>query len=145
MRKIGTLGFITLYIHFLGSKCLTNATIHTFSSDNLVRKRYMQWLYLKVDILQCVNLRYFGLTVDDEWNITFITHDTWVMVATPVAQALGWITSENKIRHSKLSGLKILFKRQSYIGERTVCTTAKFFDHTFRYIPYTFKCFSLSL
>lgn len=70
--------------------------------------RYQTALDIVEGMLQCVNLKYFDLTVDDEWNIAFKTHDTWVMVATPVAQALGWITSENKIRHSELSGLKIL-------------------------------------
>ncbi len=68
--------------------------------------RYQTALDIVEGILQCANLKYFDLTVDDEWNITFKTQDTWVMVATPVAQALGWITSENKIRQSELSGLK---------------------------------------
>ena len=55
----------------------------------LPKGRYQTALDIVEGILQCVNLKYFDLTVDDEWNITFKTHDTWVMVATPVAQALG--------------------------------------------------------
>ena len=45
--------------------------------------------------------------MDDECKATFTTHDIWIMIATPVAQGLGWITSENKIHQSDLLGLKI--------------------------------------
>ena len=47
------------------------------------------------------------IAVDDEWNITFTTQDEWMLVAKPVAQALGWITHENKVQQSALFGLKI--------------------------------------
>ena len=50
---------------------------------------------------------YLHIAVDDEWNITFTTQDEWMLVAKPVAQALGWITHENKVRQSALFGLKI--------------------------------------
>ena len=35
------------------------------------------------------------------------TQEEWMLVAKPVAQALGWITHENKVRQSALFGLKI--------------------------------------
>ena len=43
------------------------------------------------------------------------TQNVWVMVATPVAQGLGWITSENKIRQSDRYGLK------TFIPPRKLC------------------------
>ena len=52
--------------------------------------------------------QYFKVSrVDDERNVTITTQNVWVMVAKPVAQGLGWITSENEIRQSDLYGLKI--------------------------------------
>lgn len=69
--------------------------------------RYQTALDIVEGMLKCVNPQYFKVSVDNEWNVTFTTHDIWIMVAIPVAQALGWITSENKIRQSDLSGLKV--------------------------------------
>jgi len=69
--------------------------------------RYQTALDIVEGMLKCMNPQYFKVSVDNEWNITFTTHDIWIMVATPVAQGLGWITSENKILQSDLLGLKI--------------------------------------
>ena len=69
--------------------------------------RYQTALDIVEGMLKCMNPQYFKVSVDDEWNVTITTHNVWVMVATPVAQGLGWITSENKIRQSALCELKI--------------------------------------
>ena len=69
--------------------------------------RYQTVLDVVEGMLQCMNSQYFNLTVDDEWNVTVKTHDIWIMVATQVAQALGWITNEKKIRQSGMYGFKI--------------------------------------
>ena len=58
-------------------------------------------------MLQCVQPQSIHIAVDDEWNITLTTQDEWMFVAKPVAQALGWITHENKVRQNALFGLKI--------------------------------------
>ena len=69
--------------------------------------RYQTALDIVEGMLRCMNPDYFKVSVDDEWNVTITTHNVWVMVVTPVAQGLGWITSENKIRQSTLYELKI--------------------------------------
>lgn len=69
--------------------------------------RYQTAMDIVEGMLQCESSKYFSTRVDDEWNITFTTQDTWIMVSTPIAQALGWITGESKICRSDLSGLKI--------------------------------------
>ena len=73
--------------------------------------RYRTALDVIEGILQCMTNRenpwYFKITVDEEWNITLTSQDIWMMVTSPVAQALGWITSENKIRLYSTMGLKI--------------------------------------
>ena len=69
--------------------------------------RYQTALDIVEGMLKCMNPQYFKVSVDDEWNVTITTQNVWVMVATPVVQGLGWITSENKIRQSDLYGLKI--------------------------------------
>jgi len=71
--------------------------------------RYSAALDVVEGLLQCMNKPrhpwYFNIVVDDEWNVTLLSQDLWIMVATPVAQALGWITSEKKRRINAL-GLK---------------------------------------
>ena len=69
--------------------------------------RYQTALDIVEGMLKSMKPQYFKVCVDDEWNVTFTTHDVWVMVATPIAQGLGWINSDNKIRQSDLYGLKI--------------------------------------
>ena len=69
--------------------------------------RYRSALDVVEGMLQCMQPQSLHIAVDDEWNITFTTQDEWMFVAKPVAQALGWITHENKIRQSDLFGLKI--------------------------------------
>ena len=73
--------------------------------------RYRTALDVIEGMLQCMtnpeNPWYFKITVDEEWNITLRSQGVWMMVTSPVAQALGWITSENKIRLSSTMGLKI--------------------------------------
>ena len=69
--------------------------------------RYQTALDIVEGMLKCMNPQYFKISVDDEWNVTITTHNVWVMVATPVAQGLGWMTNENKIRQSDLHELKI--------------------------------------
>ena len=73
--------------------------------------RYRTALDVIEGILQCMsnpeNPWYFKISVDEEWNITLTSQDIWMMVTSPVAQGLGWITSENKLRLSSTMGLKI--------------------------------------
>ena len=69
--------------------------------------RYRSALDVIEGMLQCVQQQSPLIVMDDEWNITFTTQDDWMFVAKPVAQALGWITQENKVWESTLFGLKI--------------------------------------
>ena len=59
--------------------------------------RYRSALDVIEGMLQCVQQQSPLIVMDDEWNITFTTQDDWMFVAKPVAQALGWITQENKV------------------------------------------------
>ena len=78
--------------------------------------RYQTALDIVEGMLKCMNPQYFKVNADDGWNVTITTHNVWVMVATPVAQGLGWITNENKIRQSDLHELKIHSSLRSMPG-----------------------------
>ena len=69
--------------------------------------RYRSALDVIEGMLECVQRQSLHIAVDDEWNITFTTQEEWMFVAKPVAQALGWITQENKVRESTMFALKI--------------------------------------
>ena len=64
------------------------------------------WYRTALDVIeglfQCTNKAptpwHLNIAIDNEWNITITSQDVWIMVTAPVAQALGWINSENKPR-----------------------------------------------
>ena len=61
-------------------------------------------------LFQCLNKAptpwHLNIAIDNEWNITITTQDVWIMVTAPVAQALGWINSENKPRQVDTMGVR---------------------------------------
>ena len=69
--------------------------------------RYRSALDVIEGMLQCVQRQILYIAVDDEWDITFTTQEEWMFVAKPVAQALGWITQENKFQESTMFAFKI--------------------------------------
>ena len=62
-------------------------------------------------LFQCLNKAatpwHLNIAIDNEWNITITSPDVWIMVTAPVAQALGWINSENKPRQVDTMGVKM--------------------------------------
>ena len=73
--------------------------------------RYWTALEVIEGILQCMtnpeNPWYFKITVHEELNIAVTSQGIWMMATSSVAQALGGITREDKIRLSRAMGLKI--------------------------------------
>ena len=65
--------------------------------------RYRTALDVVEGLFQCMKKKkttpwHLNIAIDNEWNITITSQDVWIMVTAPVAQALGWINSENKPR-----------------------------------------------
>lgn len=62
--------------------------------------RYRTALDVVEGLFQCMNkaptLWHLNIAINNEWDITITSQDVWIMVTAPVAQALGWINSENK-------------------------------------------------
>ena len=64
-----------------------------------------------VGLLHCLNKAHrpwhLNITIDDKWNTTITPSDVWIMVAAPVTQLLGLISSENKPRQENTMGVKM--------------------------------------
>ena len=73
--------------------------------------RYRTALDVVEGLFQCLNKAptpwHLNIAIDNEWNITITSQDVWIMVTAPVAQALGWINSENKPRQVDTMGVKM--------------------------------------
>jgi len=105
------------FIHFPGLKSLTNVVTHTLCCDDLEVNTLKSSPYLSdvielvEGLLQCINKSttpsHLDITIDDEWNVTITPQNVWVMVTAPVAQALGWLSSENKPRQVNTVGVKM--------------------------------------
>ena len=87
---------------------------------------------------------YFNIVIDDGWNVTLSSQDVWIMVATSVAQALGWITSEKKRRINAL-GLKRNPLVDTQLWIRVVGFTTPQVYYLCGYLCHTFDSFVLSL
>ena len=82
--------------------------------------------------------------MDDEWNITLTAQDVWIMVTTSVAQALGSITSENKIRRMN-EWFKNKFYDDTSLLIQMVCVTSPYVYYVSGYLSHTFDGVSLPL
>ena len=62
--------------------------------------RYRTALDVVEGLFQCMNKAptpwHLNVAINNEWDITITSQDVWIIVTAPVAQALGWINSENK-------------------------------------------------
>ena len=73
-----------------------------FKLCDLRDAKYCTTLEVMEGILQCLKecdpLPTSMVKVDNEWNVTFKSHDDRIAITVPVAQTLRWLTREKTIR-----------------------------------------------